>query len=293
MTGCRPMSGITRTTFTTSWSGSSPWATQTPSAPCDGGPGSQGTGVLVKVRACGFALTLLLLPAFAWASHGHWIEADPADADEAALRDALAKSGFGGPAATADALRQVSAAHPGTVTSGLAQLAAGLLLLDANKPAEALAALRHADVARTALPDHALFGLARAQELAGELPSAGVMYLSAADARPGGPLTCTALLRASDVFVKATLVQPALDALNRTLASCPEQRAHAWLALGNLQETRRDLKAAAQAYDQLCDELPTATEAGEAIRRLAVLGPALPPLTPEVRAARLLRRGPA
>jgi len=264
---------------------------QTPSAPCDGGPGVHWVTALVKVRACAFALTVLLLPGYVWASHGYWIEAEPADAAETALRDALARSGFGGPAATAELLRQVSAAQPGTVTSGLAQLAAGLLLLDANKHAEALPALRHADVARTALPDHALFAVARAQEMAGELPSAGVMYLSAADARPGGPLTCVALVRAGEVFTKAALVQPALDALNKTVGACPDQQARVWLAIGGLQETRHDPKAAAQIYDRLCDELPTAPEAGEAARRLTLLGAQLPALPAEVRAARLLKHG--
>ncbi len=44
----------------------------------------------------------------------YWIEAKPEGLAEAALREALARGGFGGPAAAVDALRQISANYPGT-----------------------------------------------------------------------------------------------------------------------------------------------------------------------------------
>jgi len=86
--------------------------------------------------------------------------AAPSSVEESALREAVGK---GGPA-VADALARVSAAYPGTPASGLARLAAGLALLDAQKAKESLPYLVHPDIQRTLLSDHAILGLGRAQE---------------------------------------------------------------------------------------------------------------------------------
>lgn len=225
--------------------------------------------------------------------HGYWIEVQPENAAEAALREALARNAFGGPAASAGALREVAAVHAGSPTAGLAQLAAGLLFLEAEKPADALPCLRHADVARTALADHALLAIGRALEATGDLAGAGASFLVAVDTRPGGPLACTALLGAGEVFGKASLHDKALAALERALNDCPGSKPRVLLAIATLHESRRDLKAAAQAYDRLDDEVPSAPEARDAQRRLALLRSYLTPAPPEVQAARELRRAQA
>src|SRR5262249_45251871 len=102
-----------------------------------------------------------------------WLEPAPALPEETALREVVTRVGFSGPAGSADALRQFSAAHAGTVASGLAELAAGMLLVESNHPADALPCLRHADVARTALPEYALKAIAQALEDTGDLAAAG------------------------------------------------------------------------------------------------------------------------
>ena len=66
--------------------------------------------------------------------HGYWLEAHPESLDEAALREALARSAFAGaPGAGGGARRACPRRIPGTVASGLAQLAAGWALVDAGK----------------------------------------------------------------------------------------------------------------------------------------------------------------
>ena len=97
--------------------------------------------------------------------HGYWLEAIPESLEEAALRDALARSAFGGGPGPAEGLARVTAAHPGTVASGLAQLAAGFALLDAGKEAEAIAYLTHPDIQKTALTSQALSPMRRSDAL--------------------------------------------------------------------------------------------------------------------------------
>jgi soluble lytic murein transglycosylase len=243
----------------------------------------------------GFGLVLLLAGIASAApvttSHAYRLAVDATEPSEAALREAFTRSAFGGAVATAEALKQVSAAHPGSATSGLAQLAAGLLLLDAGKPADALPLLRHPDVTRTALVDYAVMGQARALEATNDLAGAGSGYLSAAETRPGGPLACSAFFRAAEALTKSFQPDKALEALNRTLTECPGQKARALLAVAALHESRRDLRAAASAYERIEQESPAAPEAREATRRLASLGGVLTPLGPEERAARELKRG--
>ena len=149
--------------------------------------------------------------------HGYWLEAIPESLEEAALRDALARSAFGGGPGPAEGLARVTAAHPGTVASGLAQLAAGFALLDAGKEAEAIAYLTHPDIQKTALTSQAWLALGRAQEPEGA-DKATAAYLKAAEADPTGPTACMALLRAADVWAKeqAAKAASALDLWIRT-----------------------------------------------------------------------------
>lgn len=220
---------------------------------------------------------------------GYWLHALPGDAGEAALRDAITRSGFAGPQATAEALRNVSAAHPGTSVSGLAQLGAGLALLDAGRPADAVEALRHPDIARTSLEDRALFALARGREGLGAPGDAAPAYVAAADARPEGPAVCPALFRAAETFVIAGQSDAALAALGRALGSCRGQEPRALLRSGEIHESRREPLAAAEAYDRLGRDYPASAEARVAAVRLKALGSRLPHSTPEARTERALR----
>jgi len=223
------------------------------------------------------------------AGGGYWLEAAPADAAETQLRAALGTAGRGDATLVLKALQDVSAAHPGTSGSGLAQLAAGLALLDADRDAEAVPFLLHPDVQRTALADRATFGLARAHEAAKKDVPAGQAFLRAADMDTQGPLFCAALFRAADALARAGQADPALQALNRALTGCPGQQPKALLRLGQIYETR-DKKAAAQAYDRLEREYPGSVEADEGAKPLQALAAFRPALTSQERSARAFKR---
>jgi soluble lytic murein transglycosylase len=222
----------------------------------------------------------------------YWIEAKPEGPAEAALRDALARGGFGGPAAAVDALRQVSANYPGTAVSGLAQLAAGLALLEGPRPREAVPFLTHPDVQRTLLPDHALFALGRAQEAADQPIEAARSYLAAADQGPKTAIACAALLRAADALAKSHRLDQAADTLDRALIACPDQEPRIMERLGEIQEERGARKAAAEAYDRLDRDYPASTPAHDTALRLRALAPVLPAPAPE-RLGRELRKARA
>jgi soluble lytic murein transglycosylase len=222
-----------------------------------------------------------------------WLQATPADAGETAIRDALTQEAFGGPRAQAEELRRRAAASPGTAASGLAQLAAGLLLVDAGRHAEAVSALTHPDVALTALADHALHGLGQAKEAARDSAGAGVTFLAAADARPQGPLVCPALLRAAEAFAEARQLDRALTCLNRALAACPDDEPRLLLRLARVQDARGDRRAAAAAFDRLDADHPASPEAREGQRRWAALLGLLPPMEPQVGVARALKKAMA
>ena len=107
-----------------------------------------------------------------------WLQATAEDAPEKALREALATPpGFAGPTAALPGLTLVTTRYPGTSASGLAQLAAGLLLVDADRAGDAIPFLTHADVQKTLLFDHALMGLGRAQEALKEPDAAAQSFL--------------------------------------------------------------------------------------------------------------------
>ncbi|HXB56574.1 MAG TPA: transglycosylase SLT domain-containing protein [Vicinamibacteria bacterium] len=219
----------------------------------------------------------------------YWIEAKPEGPAEAALRDALARGGFGGPAAAVDALRQVSASYPGTAVSGLAQLAAGLALLEGPRPREAIPFLTHPDVQHTLLPDHALFALGRAQEAADQPTEAAQSYLAAAHEGPKTAVACAALLRAADALAKSRRLDQAADTLDHALVACPDQEPHVMERLGEIQEERGARKAAAEAYDRLDNDYPASTPAHDTAPRLRALASVLPAPAPE-RLGRELRK---
>jgi soluble lytic murein transglycosylase len=244
----------------------------------------------VSFRHFRFAAVLLVPAVTATAAPSYWLQPSPQDAAEAELRDVLVKSAFAGPTA-APALRRVSEKHPGSTASGLAQLAAGLLLLDAGNAADAVAFLRHPDIQKTSVADHAILALARAQDTLRDAAAAQT-YLAAADARPDGPGFCNSLLRAAELLKEPDPAR-ARDVLARLRDSCPDQRAPALLDMASLYESARDLKAAAEVYDRLDRDYPASSQAREAVRRLALLAPYLPEETVESRNGRDVKKAVA
>jgi soluble lytic murein transglycosylase len=215
------------------------------------------------------------------------ITAAPSSAEESALRAALGK---GGPALVS-ALDRVSAGYPGTPTSGLAQLAAGLALLDAQKAKESLPYLVHPDIQRTLLADHAILALGRAQEALQQMDGAGQSYLAAAATEAGGPLVCASLERAGEAFVKASEPQKAVEVFERLATACPAQAPRALQRIGEVQETRGERTAAAAAYDRLDREFPLSVPAHDMAPRLLALGALAPAASPAERGARGLSQG--
>ncbi len=213
--------------------------------------------------------------------------AAPSSVEESALREAVGK---GGPA-VADALARVSAAYPGTPASGLARLAAGLALLDAQKAKESLPYLVHPDIQRTLLSDHAILGLGRAQEALQQMDAAGQSYLAAAATEAAGPLVCTGLERAGEAFGKANEPQKAVEAFDRLATACPAQAPKALQRIGEVQEARGERAAAAAAYDRLDLEFPLSVPAHDAAPRLLALASLAPAASPAEKAARGLSKG--
>jgi soluble lytic murein transglycosylase len=232
---------------------------------------------------------LLVLAAPGAAGPSSWrLDADPRDSAESALRDA---STAGGTAAT-EGLLAVSRQFPGTPSSGLARLLAGLRLVEGGRPAEAVAHLTHPDVQLTLLRDHALLGLARAQEALGQEDAAARSSL-AAGTEPAGAVACAALPKAAALFAATRQLEAAVPALEQTAQSCPREAAAALLDLGRAHLARGDRASAAAAFDRLDREHPASAEAKEARTRLAGLGGQLPPRSATERARLLLERGQA
>ena len=224
----------------------------------------------------------------------YWLTAAPVGPAQAALRESLTRSAFGGPRATADALLQVSIRYPGTQASGLAQLAAGLALLESGRPAEALPLLRHPDVqAHTSLGARALQAIGQALEATDDLAGAGATHLLAADAGAGSPVVCPALFRASDMLARAGQADKGLAALERALVACPGQEPRALLLIAEIQDRRGDLRGAALCYDRLDREHPASPEALESGSRLRALASYVPPASPPERTARALAKAQA
>ena len=155
------------------------------------------------------SLGLLLALAAPAAADPVWrLRAEPQDTAEAALRDASSSAGPG----AADALVAVAQRFPGSATSGLAHLAAGLRLLDAGRPADAVPQLTHPDVQATLVRDHALHALGRAQEALGQIDAAARSYL-AAGSDPAAAVTCAALPKAAELFLREAQPAAAVPAL--------------------------------------------------------------------------------
>ncbi len=233
-----------------------------------------------------FGITALLLASAGASAEDYRLTAVPAGAEEAALRETLVKGGPG----LLDALGRLSAANPGTAVSGLAQLAAGLALLDAQKAKESLPYLVHPDIQRTLLWDHATIALGRAEEALQQADAAAQAYLAAA-ASYSSPVACDALGRAGELFAKAGQPQKAMDVFDRQAAGCPADAPKALQRLGEVNEARGDRVAAAAAYDRLDRDFPTSAAAHDASARLAALGALLPLVSPADRAARGLPAG--
>jgi peptidoglycan lytic transglycosylase len=274
-------------------SASSQVATRRPSDPCE----LAARPPLVSLSLLA-ALPLLVtsLPASAAdrpKAREFWLQASPESNPEKGIRDALANAtGFAGPLAAIPALRQVTDKYPGTTASGLAELAAGLILVDADRPAEAIPYLTHADIQQTLLFDYALMGLGRAQEALHEADAATQSFLAAAGtAENRNALACEALSRAADNASKANAAARATAALERALAQCSGYEPRLLLQLAKVEESAGHNEAAAAAYDRLDREYPTSDEAHEAAPRLAALGSLVAPPPPAARAARDLAKG--
>jgi TolA-binding protein len=210
-----------------------------------------------------------------------WIVPQATSPEEAALLDIMGSADP--PRKKADALRRLSSAQPGTSISGLAQLAAGLYLLDSGSASEAIPALRDPDIYRSGLGDLGLLSLGRALEETGDFPQASQSHLAMATTFPQSPFACVALYRGADALVHARQVAGAPSLLDRVVKECPDEKAAALLRLGQVRELQGDLPSAAAAYDQLDREAPTTAQAREATRRLQALRAYLPALSPAAR----------
>jgi soluble lytic murein transglycosylase len=231
-------------------------------------------------------VTALVLASAGAAGEDYRLTAAPAGPEETALRETLARGGPGLP----DALSRLSAAHPGTAISGLAQLAAGLALLDAQKAKESLPYLVHPDIQRTLLWDHATIAFGRAEEALQQADAATQSYLAAA-ASNSGPVACDALGRAGEVFARTNQALKAVEVFERQATGCPADAPKALQRLGEIHESRGDRASAAAAYDRLDRDFPTSAAAHDTAARLTALAALLPPASPADRAARGLPAG--
>lgn len=234
------------------------------------------------------SLGLLVLAAAPSAGPSWRFEAEPQDGAESALRAAALVEGAG----AKDALLAVSRRYPDSEVSGLAHLAAGLRLLDADKAAAAVAELAHPDVQRTVLGDRALFALGQAQESLARREAAGLSYLAAADA-PQSAVVCRALPKAAELLLGVGQKQAAIPALEQTAVSCRREAPQALLALGDARLSAGDRAGAAAAFDAVDRGYPATDEAKQARVKLRPLASLLPVRGPEERARLLLERGEA
>lgn len=245
---------------------------------------------VTRLSALG-SVVLLLAPGAARASY--WLQGTPENRQEEALREVLAQAAASRPSEAAAALSRVTADHPGTKASGLAQLAAGLILARAEQHRDAAARLQHPDIQKTSLLDVALFQLGRAREELRDPAGAAEAYTQAAAVEPKSPLVCRALLSAGETYRQAGRPDRAVAVLASATDRCPGQEGQVLLGLGMAHETGRDLAAAARTYDRLLREFPGAAGAGEAATRLGTLGPHAPRVSADERNTRDLKRAQA
>jgi soluble lytic murein transglycosylase len=235
--------------------------------------------------AAGAPVSAALEPAFIG---GFWLQPVPGDLDEAVLRQAVARRAT--PEIALADLDALATRAAGSEAAGLAEIAAGLLLIDAGRPAEAIPRLQQGDVRHTAIADYATFALGRAQEATQNLDGAAQAYQEAAARAAPGPLPCSALFAAAGALGRGGRHDEAAALLQRGLTSCPDQEPTALLRLGAVEEARHAEKAAALAYDQLDQEYPDSPQAIEAVPRLRALAPYLPPATPAAQTEREIQK---
>jgi soluble lytic murein transglycosylase len=229
------------------------------------------------------ALLLLLAPPSVPASSWR-LAAEPRDAAEVAVREAVASPDPIG------ALSGVAQKFAGTPTAGLARLGAGLRLLDAGRPQDALTQLTNADVDKMLLRDQALLASSRALEALKRFDDAARAAVAAAD-DPGGDVACEALPEAARLFARAGDKEQSLAALERAFKSCPALAPETLLTLGNERLARGDRAGAAAAFEAIERAYPLEPEAQSARARLLALADVLPPRSADERARMLLERG--
>jgi len=272
-----------------SWSGSWPGATRAPSAPCSALPRP------ARLRTLAVAATLLFgslrpAPVAHAAAPVFWLQARADDATEHALRRAVEQPSRD---ARLQALRALAAEAEGTLGGGLARLAAGLELVEADRGAEAIPLLRHADVQRTAVTDRALWALGGAFAATRDWGQAARAYLELIGTQPASPYLCSGLYEGGDALAAGGRGDEAVPLLERMLKECPGRQPEALLRLGSIHERRGDKRAAAAAYFRLEGDHPAAEESRLASARLRVLSAFAPEAPAGHRDARDLARARA
>jgi soluble lytic murein transglycosylase len=224
------------------------------------------------------------------AARGYWLQPVPGNDLEAAVRAIVTDPAVAGTPQAAHALRDLAAQHPTGATSGLARLAAGLILLDHQQYAEAEPLLLDGEVPKTHLEDHAWRALAEVYEKTANYAKAAEYYDKLAARPDPNPLRCTALLRGAEVHDVVGQREQSVDMIQRALAQCPGREPQALLQLGAVQEQRGQRRAAAEAFDRLDRDYPTTAQGREAVGRLGKLAADLPPATPQEKIGRDLKK---
>ena len=219
------------------------------------------------------AVVLVALLSSSAAAHT-WVDPEPANPGEAAVRGAI-DAGLAG-AARADALKRVAEQNPASVAAGLAQIEAGLTLMEGGRAAAALPFFESPDVRRTALADYALAGMAESFAALGQAQRAADSAAALVLAHPQSPLLCQALALGAESEEKAGRAARAVPVYERLLGSCPGFEPRTLLRLATLRARAGDGKAAGAAYERLDREFPASTEAKEARRTLRTLEAQLP-----------------
>jgi soluble lytic murein transglycosylase len=214
-------------------------------------------------------------------ARGYWLQGQPRDAAEEALRRAV--EGIG---PRTEELTAVSNAHPGTLVSGLAQLEAGLRLLDHGRSTEAIPFLQHPDIRQTHLADYALFALGEAYAYTHDYPRAAAAHHSVLEQYPASPLRCSALLDAAEAEAAYGRGDQGLALLDHALHECPDSLPSVLAAQGAMHWARKELKEAAEAYARLDREFPASPEAGTVAASLRALAAYVRSVTPAERRAR-------
>jgi soluble lytic murein transglycosylase len=171
-----------------------------------------------------------------------------------------------------EGLRDVAAAHPGSVVSGLAHIEMADLALANGRHAEAVSLARHPDVDRTELRDHALLIVARAQARQGDVADAAAAYVAAADAARSDSVRCDARRGAAGAFARLP-GQGArrLAALEDAARLCTLVRPETLLDLGEAKAAAGDVAGALAALEEIESSYPTTEEAERASLELARL----------------------